>query len=94
MLLKVYINLEMLIITQSVCSREASRASIIITSKAGAYLILKHLSGAPLLALPTNIRLGWKAPPGKGTSFLQTFVRYCRKMVNTFGPLTMHHFVR
>jgi len=38
--------------------------------KAGAYPS-EHLSGAPLygrpLALPTNIRLGWKSLPGPNT---------------------------
>ncbi len=28
---------------------------------------MKHLSGATLLALPTNIRLGWKGLPGTNT---------------------------
>jgi hypothetical protein len=38
-----------------------------IAGKAGTYGV-KHISGAPLydrlLALPTNIRVGWKGLPG------------------------------
>ncbi len=45
---------------------------------------MKHLSGVPLhgrpLALPTNIRLGWKGLPGTNT------VNYVRKKFYIIGP--------
>jgi hypothetical protein len=40
--------------------------SLILANKAGAYPS-ETLSGAPLLALPTNIILGWKGLPGANT---------------------------
>jgi hypothetical protein len=52
---------------------------------------VKHLSGAPfygrLLALPTNIRLGWKRNVGdKHSSLLPKFVTYGRKKFYNVGP--------
>ncbi len=55
-------NLQMLVISLSVCTWQASPAQCFL-SKAIAYPRLKHLSDGTLqgrlLALPTNIRLGW-----------------------------------
>jgi hypothetical protein len=52
---------------------------------------VKHLSGAPfygrLLALPTNITLGWKINVGeRHSSLLQKFVNYGRKMFYNIEP--------
>ncbi len=53
---------------------------------------MKHLSGAPfygrLLALPPNIRLGWKRNVGdRYSSLLRKFVNYGQKKVFfTLGP--------
>ncbi len=52
---------------------------------------MKHLSGAPfygrLLALPTNIRLGWKRNVSdKHSSLLRKFVKYGQKSFITLGP--------
>jgi hypothetical protein len=50
---------------------------------------MKHLSGAPLygrlLALPTNIRLGWKGSPGTNT-LLQKVLTYGRNFFYNIGP--------
>ncbi len=54
---------------------------------------MKHLSGAPLygrlLALPTNIRLGWKRNVGdKHSSLLQKFINYGQKKFYNIGPFS------
>jgi hypothetical protein len=54
---------------------------------------VKHLSGAPfcgrLLALPTNIRLGWKRNvDGKHSSLLRQLVNYGQKKSYNIGPRT------
>jgi hypothetical protein len=43
---------------------------------------VKLLSGAPLLALPTNTRPGWKGLSGKN----RTVVSYSCKSIKTLGP--------
>jgi hypothetical protein len=52
---------------------------------------VKHLSAASfygrLLALPTNIRLGWKRNAGdKHSSLLRKFVNYGQKKFHNIGP--------
>jgi hypothetical protein len=52
---------------------------------------MKNLSYAPLqgrlLALPTNIRLGWKRNAGdKHSSFFRKFVNYRQKKFYNIGP--------
>ncbi len=51
---------------------------------------VKHLSGAPLvgrpLALPTDIRLGWKGLPWTNTSLLRKSVNYGRKKFYRISP--------
>jgi len=52
---------------------------------------VKHLSGAPfygrLLALPTNIRPGWKRKASdKHSSLLIKFVNYEQKKFHNIGP--------
>jgi len=59
---------------------------------------VKHLSGAPvygrLLALPTNIRLGWKRYVGdKHSSLLRKFVNYGQKFFYNIGPCIIKHYV-
>jgi hypothetical protein len=49
---------------------------------------VKHLSGAPLivwlLALPSNIKLGFKVLPGTNTQLLRKSVNYgCKKFYST-----------
>jgi len=55
----------------------------------GAYPRVEHLKGASLglsLALPANIRLGWKGLPGPNTSLLRKSVNCgCKKFYST-GP--------
>ncbi len=55
---------------------------------------MKHLSGAPcaplqgrLLALPANIRLGWRCLPVTNTSLLLKFVSYGLKSFIGLGPV-------
>ncbi len=61
-----------------------------LTGKAGAYPKVEHLRGAALLgrllALPTNIGLGWECPPG--TDLLETFINYGRKILYNIVPST------
>jgi hypothetical protein len=45
-----------------------------------------------VVALPTNIKLGWKGLPGTSTSLLQKSVNYgCKKFYST-GPRTLKLF--
>jgi len=54
--------------------------------KAGSYQ-MRYLYVAPLLALTTNIRLGWKRPArAKHPSLLQTYVNYRRKKFYGIKP--------
>jgi len=55
---------------------------------------VKHLSCGPfygkLLALPTNIGLGWKRNVGdKHSSLLRKFVNYGQKTFYNIGPCTL-----
>jgi hypothetical protein len=57
---------------------------------------VKHISGASfyggLLALPTNIRLGWKRNVGdKHSSLLQKFINYGQKKFYNFGAWGQSH---
>jgi hypothetical protein len=38
------------------------------------------------VALPTNIRLGWKSLPGTNSSLLRKFVNYVRKTFYNIDP--------
>ncbi len=52
---------------------------------------VQHLSGAPLkgklMALPANIRLGWKDQPG--TNNLAYYKHYGRKMFHNIGTVVL-----
>ncbi len=56
-------------------------------ARSGTYTTMEHLKGdflgtpllGRLLALPTNILLGWKGLPGANTRLLRKFVTYVRK---------------
>jgi hypothetical protein len=54
---------------------------------------VQHLSGAQLygrfLALPTNIRIGWKSMPGTNTpAYYKKFVAYSHTKIDNNGPKT------
>jgi len=59
--------------------------SLMFISKAVSYYRVKPLLQlGRLLAVPTNIGLGWKGLPGTNTSLLGTFVNYdLKKFYNT-----------
>jgi hypothetical protein len=45
-----------------------------------------------VVALPTNIKLGWKGLPGTSTSLLQKSVNYGCKSFYSTGPRTLKPF--
>ncbi len=57
---------------------------------------MKHLSGAPLkgrpLALPANIRLGWKSLPGTNTlAYYENQINYGRNKFYSAGPCGLYY---
>jgi hypothetical protein len=77
----------------SVCPWQAFPASLMFVGKGGAYLsevpfrVLQGTSEGRLLALPTNIRLGWKDLQGTNTlAYYKTFVNIGRKKFHNIEP--------
>jgi hypothetical protein len=50
------------------------------------------LFAVKVVALPTNIKLGWKGLPGTSTSLLQKYVNYGYKMLYSTPPRTLRLF--